>query len=206
MPKPIRFTFDGDQFSFQMNKIDRSKLYGFKETIVHDDQGRECELATLAEDGRTLIGKGGTGIGQLTADGKWTDKSKLVPVDVEGNQIQPVPSSFAAAIPLKEEVSLEEFLDHNIRLVYRLEIDESAGAMESLFQRLKEGAIFSFPYSYRGGLEADSGFLLFNDQAKLFFVVGNRVDIRYANLQQIAVSGEPEMEPGDDSALDFGMM
>ena len=106
MPKPIRFSHAGKQLAFQMHKVDRSKLYGYKELLVTDDTEQVCELATLADDGKTLVGKGGTGIAQLTADGKWTDKTKLKPVDLEGNEITPVPSSFAAPIELEEEVPI----------------------------------------------------------------------------------------------------
>ena len=108
MPKPIRFQFESAQLAFQMQKVDRSKLYGFKEVVVHDAEDRICELATLAEDGKTVVGKGGTGIGQLTADGKWTDKSKLTPVDLEGNEIQPVVSSFAAPIELAVQTTFDD--------------------------------------------------------------------------------------------------
>ena len=167
--KPIRFNHDGQKLMFQMNKVDRSKLYGFKEQKVHDENEQICELATLAEDGKTLIGKGGTGICQLTADGKWTDKTKLKPVDLEGNEIQPVVSSFAAPIDLSQETSLDDYLNHNIRLVYQLVIAEESETEESLVKALRDGAIFKFPYSYRGGLEADVGFILINDANEVFF-------------------------------------
>ena len=37
-------------------------------------------MATLADDGRTLIERGGTGIGYLSVDGDWCDKTDLMPV------------------------------------------------------------------------------------------------------------------------------
>ncbi len=54
-----------------------------------DEHGDKCEMATLAEDGHTIIGRGGTGIGYLSADGLWCDKSELQPVDLSGVPIQP---------------------------------------------------------------------------------------------------------------------
>ena len=204
MPKPIRFLHDGKELSFQMQKVDRSKLYGFKEQLVTDEHDQVCELATLADDGKTLVGKGGTGIGQLTADGKWTDKSKLKPIDLEGNEITPVPSSFAAPVELKQEVSIDEYLSHNIRLIYRLVADSGSPAEEELRAQLKDGAILKFAYSYRGGLEADAGFLLMNHEEQLFFVVGESTEIAFVGLQQVAAAAPPEDAGGD--LMDFSMM
>ena len=59
-----------------MTKVDRAKLYGYKELLVLDENGETCEMATLAEDGHTVVGKGGTGMGYLSADGQWCDKSQ----------------------------------------------------------------------------------------------------------------------------------
>ena len=203
--KPISFNHDGKKLVFQMHKVDRSKLYGFKEQLVHDENEKVCELATLAEDGKTLIGKGGTGICQLTADGKWTDKTKLRPVDLEGNEIEPVPSSFSAPIDLKQETSIDDYLNHNIRLVYQLVIDSESELEETLVKSLRDGAVYKFPYSYRGGLEADVGFILMNESNDTFFLVGNQADVDFVGLQQIAVSADPA-ETDEDQLMDFSMM
>ncbi len=120
MPRKLVFEFEGDSIAFEMQKVDRSRLYGFKEIEVLDEGGHKCELATLADDGKTLIGKGGTGVGYLTADGNWSNKEELKAVDVEGNEIKPVGSSFAAPIPLKMETTINDYLNHNIRLIYVL--------------------------------------------------------------------------------------
>ena len=126
MPKPIVFAFEGHDLSFEMNKVDRSKLYGYKELEVVDDNGQPCEMATLADDGRTLVGRGGTGIGYLSADGNWCDKDILQPVDSEGEPITPVKSSFSAPIPLANKVTVEEYMNHSIRLVYQLDLPETS--------------------------------------------------------------------------------
>ena len=54
MAKPLVFQFGDVELSFQLNKVDRSKLYGYKEVEVLDEKGRRCELATIADDGRTV--------------------------------------------------------------------------------------------------------------------------------------------------------
>ena len=205
MPKPIVFSFEGSESTFGMNKVDRSRLYGYKEMEVLDDDGQPCELATLADDGRTLVGKGGMGIGYMTADGNWCDKDGLRPVDLEGDTITPVKSSFGAPIALTEQVTFDDYLDHSIRLVYQLELPENADK-DPLITAIADGAIFKFSYSYRGGLEADSGFLLANDDKHLFMLIGNKTSIQYVGLQQAAAPeiGEEPADVGD--LMDFGMI
>lgn len=185
-----------------MTKVDRSKLYGYKEAEVVDEHDKVCELATLAEDGRTVIGRGGTGIGYLTADGEWSDKTKLTPVNLDGETITPIPSSFSNPIELKKKATLEDLLDHNIRLVYKLEV--SAG-VEPLFNELKKGTIYNFEYSYRGGLEPDQGFLLTNEENEIFFLIGDPTSIELIGLKQVIVPAESDQD-SDDDGMDFGMI
>ena len=148
MAKPLVFHFKDGDFAFGLNKVDRSRLYGYKEVEVLDEKGRKCELATLGGDGHTVIGRGGSSFAQLSVDGEWCDKSSLKPVDTEGREITPVPSSYSAPVTLTEPTTVADYLQHNIRLVYVLEPE---GDASSLFEELKGGAVYKFPYSYRGG-------------------------------------------------------
>ena len=205
MAKKIVFEFEKERVEWDLNKVDRSRLYGFKEQQVLDEEGNVCELATLSDDGKTLVGKGGTGIGYVTADGNWTDKSKLVPVNLEGDPIKPVPSSFAAPIQLTDEVTPDEYLNHNIRLIYRLTSDTSIP--DALFRALADGRIFGFNYSYRGGLEPDRGFLLMNEANEIFFLVGDPTNVDFLGLQQVAaVSTDDEKSQSEGDLMDFGMI
>ena len=38
----------------------------------------------------TVIGRGGTAVAYLSTDGLWCEKAQLKPVDIEGNEIEPV--------------------------------------------------------------------------------------------------------------------
>ena len=205
MAKPLKFEFDGVPIEFEMNKVDRRKLYGWKEVEVLDENGDRCDLNTLADDGKTLIGKGGTGIGYLTADGNWSDKSGLKAVDLEGNEIKPVPSSFSAPIVLQQEISIDEYLNHNVRLIYQL---APSTVTDELMAKLNSGTIFKFPYSYRGGLEADAGLMLMNDDDEVFFLVGDETGVAYKGLQQAAPVAPVEEAEVEESGglMDFGMI
>src|SRR5438045_869910 len=143
MAKPLVLTFGGAELPFEMERVDRSRLYGTVDTEALDEKGRKCELATLADDGRTLIGRGGSAIGLLAPEGEWLERSQLKPVDAEGKPITPVPSTFAAPVPLEKKATLDEFLSHNIRAVYILRTQADAAA---IVKELQAGAIFSFPY------------------------------------------------------------
>jgi hypothetical protein len=201
--KPLVFQFGDRDIPFSLNKVDRSKLYGYKEMEVLGEDGHRCELATLADDGCTVVGRGGTGIGQLSSDGLWCEKQTLRPVDPDGKEIKPVPSSFNAPIRLFETASVGDYLSHNIRLVYHLTSENDIG---DLLAELKKGTLFSFPYSYRGGLVADAGFLLLGEEDKIFLAVGNPTRLAFVGLQQLAVVDEVPEEEEEVDPMDFDMI
>ena len=93
-------------------------------------------------------------------------------------------------------------MDHNIRLIYELDSSEIS---PELATRLKDGAMFMFPYSYRGGLEADTGFLMTNSAGDIFFLVGDDCNILFKGLQQATAIANFE-EDDDDALMDFDMI
>ena len=202
--RPLVFAYSDRELAFSFSKVDRSKLYGFKEAEVISEDDEKCELATLGDDGHTIVGRGGTGIGYLSADGEWCDKSALKPVDQEGREIKPVPSSFSAPVELNDKANMDEYLNHNIRLLYVLNSDDD---WEDLFEELQTGAIFSFPYSYRGGLVADAGFLLMGDANNVFLAVGNPTKAEFIGLQESApIEEDVDRNEDEDDDLDFDMI
>ena len=202
MAKPLVIQFGDTELSFSLNKVDRSKLYGYKEVEVLDELKHVCQLATLAEDGRTIVGQGGTGIGYVSADGEWCDKAALTPVDVEGQEITPVESSFNAPTKLFDTATVDEYLEHNIRLAYQLQSEDD---LSDLMTELKRGTIFTFPFSYRGGIEADAGFLLLADDQSVFLAVGNPTKTEFIGLQQWAAATEEE-EADETDLMSFDML
>lgn len=204
MAKPLTLDFRGTSLDFALNKVDRDQLYGYVETEVVDESGKPCELVTLAGDGHTLIGRGGTALGYFSPTGEWRKKSELVPVDVEGNRIVPVKSTFDAPVPLERTVTVEEFLNHNIGSVYQLMNDSIDTAF---LEELTKGMIFQFPFSYRGGLEAHAGFVLRGSDGNIFLLVGSPTQVEFIGLNQPApaVVEESTAEEEDD-LLDFNLV
>ncbi len=203
MARPLTFLLGEDEISLQMHKVDRTKLYGSKEQLALDEADEACELATLADDGRTLIGKGGTAVGWIDADGKWCDKTALTPINVDGDPVEPVPSSFGRPIKLFETVDVETYLEHNIRLLYHMQPEHADDEENSTYRQLTEalcnGAIFAFDYSFRGGLVADAAFLIANETGEIMMAVGSRSNVNMIGLQSSAAS---EMEVEESSSAD----
>ncbi len=204
MATPLVFRFGQTEIPFRLNKVDRSKLYGYKELEVLDDSGQTCELATIADDGQTIVGRGGVALAMLAPDGRWCERNQLKPVDVDGQTIEPVKSSYGTPVDLATKVTAEEYLSHNIRSIYVL---ESENPSPELQQELEAGTIYSFPYSFRGGLEADCGFLLMSADKVVFLAVGSPTRIQFLGLQQSAVEADAtEEDSADGDSMDFDMI
>ena len=139
MARTLDFTYAGNTSACSIDKVDRRKLYGYVETEVLDGADQKCQLATLASDGRTVIPAGGIALATFSPDGLWLDKSELSAVDLEGKPIEPVASSFNAPIELSEIVGIDDYLSHNIRMVYALSAEEGIDA--ALVAELKKGSI-----------------------------------------------------------------
>ena len=205
MAKPLTVIFRGETLNLDLAKVDRDKLYGYSDVEVVDDAGKPCELATLISDGHSIVGKGGTALAYLTEDGLWRKKAELKAVDLENNPLVPVKSTFDQPVTLEATATLDEYLLHNIHALYHLTPDETS---EPLQEALASGTIFSFPFSYRGGLEASAGFLLQGADGNPFLCVGARTDAEFIGLEEAAPAVADTDEPlgDDDDILDFSAM
>lgn len=207
MAQHLQFSFGGTEFACGISKVDRARLYGSIDTEVLDEEGRKCELATLAGDGKTLIPAGGTALASISPDGSWRVKEELTPVDLNGNPIASVQSTFKVTTELTEKATYEEFLSHNIRLLYLLET-VTGKIPDALMEELKGGTIYKFQFSYRGGLEADAAFLLAGEDGTPWMMVGKRTDISFIGFEQVAAAVQNEEdanEDEDDGLMDFGV-
>lgn len=205
MAKPLVLIHEDVELPFFPEKVDRAKIYGYIDVQALDEAGNACSLATLADDGCTVIGRGGTAFAHLDPEGAWLDKKTLKPVDPAGKPITPAPSSFNAPIRLVQQVPVDEYLSHNVKAVYLMQSEADLTALKKV---LGGGAIFAFPFSFRGGLEPDVGFLLAGQDGNVFLAVGQPTKLHFIGLEQAAVAADEEtvVEEDDDDSLDFGMM
>jgi len=202
--KPLVLAFGGVEIPLALAKVERSDLYGFVEVETLDEKGRKCVLAALAEDGKSIIPPGGTAIASLSPEGNWLEKKSLIPTDTQGNRIAPVASSYAAPVNVEKTACIEEYLSHDIRAVYQISSEGNWGA---LLDELKKGTIYTFPYSFRGGLEPDAGFLLLAADGTPFLAVGSPTQLEFVGLEQsAAVAEEEEGARESEDSIDFGML
>ena len=206
MAKALVFRHGSTDLSFNLEKVDRKKLYGQVDTEVVDDQGRPCQLAILSGDGKTLVGRGGSALCMLDPDGAYCDRAALKPVGVDGAPLTKVASSFTAPVPLDRRASVDEYLSHNVKAIYALQPPMGA---DDLLRELRSGAIYSFAFSFRGGLEPDVGFLLASNEGTPFLAVGKKTRLQFVSLPELAdpdSEADLEEESDDEDSMDFGMM
>lgn len=201
MAKPLIVNLGGTELPLDLCRVERTDLYGRIDIETVDSKGRPCTLATLADDGKTVIGASSTSLAMLSPEGNWVQKKDLIPTDNQGNAIKPVPSSYAAPVTLSETASIDDYLSHNIRSVYQIASEADLGP---LLTSLKSGTIYRFPYSFRGGLEADVGFLLLAADGTPFLAIGTPTELQFVGLEQSTVLTEEEGE--EDAEIDFSMM
>ena len=206
MAVQLIFRFRGEDSACHLSKVDRSKLYSRVEREVRDEDGEKCREATLAADGQTLIGSGGTSSAYFSADGLWLEKKDLRAVNLENATITPVASSFKAPVELSTEATPEDYLSHNIRAVYV--VDSPEGFPDALVKELEAGKICHFPFSYRGGLDPDEGFLFQGQDGTKWLAFGKPAVISMVGLAQGTAEepgGEEEAEEELD-LMDFDIM
>jgi len=212
MARSLTFTLGKNSFDCTIHKVDRSKLYGSRSIETLDMDGNKCDLATLLDDGKTLVPYGGTASGYINPDGEWVCRADITPVDFDGKKLKKVPSSFKAGMPLDEKVSPEEFLDHSIRLTYALSVNkDKSDAMDKTFLKaIKEGAIFKTSFSYRGGIDPDPAFVMQGEDETIWLLIGGENRVSYSKLEQAAViEATADKDEGAETSsdeLDFGML
>ena len=109
-------------------------------------------------------------------------------------------------LALSTRASLDEYLSHNIKSVYALTPPMGA---DDLLAELRKGAIYSFSFSYRGGLHPDTAFLLAGSDGQPFLCVGKKAHLQFVALPQAADPEEEAESPAgddDEDSMDFGMM
>ena len=203
MARALNLSFNGSQFSFNVNKIDRSKIYGYTSVDIKDDAGLNCGLATISEDGKHILSKGCVGYATLNERNEYMVAADIQMQDKEGNVLEKNPSSFDLdEIPL-EISSLEEYLTINVKSVYQLgeEADEHISA---LYPFLAEHKVLKFAFSYRADYESDEAFVIHNDEG-IFMVLGSVSPFEFIGLEQMETP-EIEEDEDDDDDFDFGAL
>ncbi|MGB7070299.1 MAG: hypothetical protein WBD22_12460 [Pyrinomonadaceae bacterium] len=193
MATPLVLSLDGEEIPVTLVKIDREKLYGGVEIEAFDEKGHEATLRVLAADGKTLIDKGGTALTPVGENGASLDRTDLVPVDTDGNMIDPVASSFASPNILMPAES-DDYLSQIVKTVYHLQPFEGSD-LRPILDQVSAKRIYSFPFSYRGGVDYDTAYVL-GSGGDAFMVVGRQAAFQFVTMNQSAV-----LDAGDEQEI-----
>jgi len=202
MAKNLVLSLDGKEFEVVLTRIDRDDLYGKVEVEAFDEKGKPAVLKVLAADGKTLIEKGGTALEVVNEKGDSIDRTDLTPVDLDGDEITRVESSFNQPNKLKK-AELDDYLGLVVKSVYLLDATEESD-IQYLHDHLGAKQLFSFPFSYRGGIEHDAAYVL-GDGKDAFMVTGKDGNVEYLKLNQAGVlsSNEEQDISADDISFDL---
>lgn len=201
MARELTFSLGGREYAAAPAKVDRKKLYGWTETLALDDDGNECRLVSMDETGTVIIPAGGVGLGVLSPEMEWVDRSTLKAVTLDGQDASILPSSYSAPIELQEVVTPEEYLSHSITAFYQI-----LGADPALVAAARD-KIYTFPYLYRDGYEGQRAFLMESD-GNLYMMLGYLAPFELLGLDEVGIiedeeADDAEEEESDD--IDFGM-
>ena len=198
MAKPIIIRKDEKDSIFQLKKIERKKLYGFRKRLAVDENNDECKRASLTEDGQVLIKSGMTSQGWFTEGGKQIESSEIGVIDEDNNELELIPSTLGVKQNLEGPLNPKELLDMNVTTVYSLLPDQISEDLES---SLDKGEIWKFSFNFRADYRMETGVILKND-AGYFAIIG------IPNLINMLSHNAPLPEDdGDDeeNELDFEM-
>ena len=196
MAKALQFQLADRLYAAEPVKLERKKLYGYKETTAVDSEGRDCLQYQLDPSGTLLIPPGAVKSAALDADGNSLERSEMILLDADGNIPADHPSAFDAPLRLQTTVGDEEFLDHLWKAVYQIADPDLARAVGD--------DIYAFPFSYRGGPNCDDGFLLATDD-RCFLFAGQKADFPYLRAPDAGELDDSAPEFAEDN-LEFEMM
>ena len=198
MAKPLIISKDEKESIFQLKKIERKKLYGFKKRLAVDENNEECKRAALTEDGQVLIKSGMTSQGWYIEGGRQIESSEIGAIDEENNELELIPSTLGVNQNLEGPINPQELLDLIVTTVYMLLPDQISKDLEI---SLDKGEIWKFSFNFRSDYRMETGFILKNDNG-YFAIIGipNHINLLSHNAPL------PEEEDADeDDDLDFEM-
>lgn len=200
MAKPVILTHNDIASNFQLQKLERIKLYGCKRRIPVDVDGEPCVRAALTDDGEVLILSGMAAQGWFDDLGRQVEASEIEAQSSDGIALELVRSTLGVSQPLEGPVSPMEVLDLAVSSVYQLTADTIA---DELAASLTSGEVWRFRFNYRSDFIAETAYLLAND-AGIFALIGQPATAPYLQLNAIPPVEAAEGEDTED--VDFEML
>ena len=168
MAKPVILTSGSKQYSFDVARIDRAKLYGVRKRLPLDSTGGVCTKAALTLDGTNLLTSGMTAQGYFNFAGAPISRQDMVGIDLHGNKVDQVPSTLGSPQILEGPVDPSDVLSLDVESFFYL---EPLDVEEEFLSELKSGNVYKFAFNYSAGLAVETAYLVGNEDG-FFAIVG----------------------------------
>jgi hypothetical protein len=198
MARGLVLEWNGEVASFDLQRVERSHLYGSKRRIAVDEGGAPCGRASMTLDGSVVIRPGMTAQGWFTEDGEQVESAEVVAISPEGAPLAVHPSTMGVQQSLVGPVDPREVLDLTTDAVFVLRAEAIPPKLKSA---LASGDVFRFTYCYRPDPSPQVGYLVANAEG-IFAIVGRVYACPWMTREQAA----SELDSHGDEELDFEMV
>ena len=199
MAREILLNLDKKKSSFEISKIDRKKLYGFKKRLFIDEKGKECSKANLEEETGIVFVNSDISSCYLDYKGNYLEKKDLEAINENGKKVEKQESTIGKEVNL-ESISIEDALNLKVNSVYILEPKDFDKDLKS---KLDKGEIFSFPFNYYADFKLEDAIIL-KSEKEYFALIGRKTSCHWIGENSDDLPEEVEEFEEDD--LNFEMM
>ena len=119
MARELILNLNKNKSTFEISKIDRKKLYGFKKRLFLDEKGKECSKANLEEETGIVFVSSDISSSYLDHIGNFIDKKELEAIDDNGKKVIKQESTLGKDVKLNS-TSVEDALNLKVNSVYHL--------------------------------------------------------------------------------------
>jgi hypothetical protein len=204
MGKNIHFVIEGKSWSAGISKVDRNKVYGHVEEIISDSNGELCSVASILEDGQTIIVSGATALKTVDSENKEISKDAIETVNLDGTDAVLVPSSYDTDAVLTPG-TLDDLFNLEITAVYQLVWEDEAAKLD-LIAYLGTNKVLKFVFNYRADYEGADAVLI-TAQNQVFALTGKFLEFQFLENKQVVVPEDTDADATvEEDSMDFGML
>ena len=199
MAREILLTLNKKKSSFEISKIDRKKLYGFKKRMFLDEKNKECSKANLEEETGIVFVNSDISSCYLDHKGNYIEKSDLEAINENGKKVKKEDSTIGKEVNVNS-ITTEDALNLKVNSVYHLEPKEFD---EDLKSKLDKGDLFSFPFNYYADFKLEDGIIL-KSEKEYFALIGRKTSCHWVGENSDDLP--EDVEEFEDNDLDFEMI
>ena len=199
MAREILLNLNKKKSTFEISKIDRKKLYGFKKRMFLDEKNKECSKANLEEETGIVFVNSDISSCYLDHKGNYIEKGDLEAINENGKKVKKEDSTIGKEVNLNS-ITTEDALNLKVNSVYHLEPKEFDKNLKS---KLDKGEVFSFPFNYYADFKLEDGIIL-KSEKEYFALIGRKTSCHWVGENSDDLP--EDVEEFEDNDLDFEMM